>query len=71
MTVERRSRPARSEAEVREELERARSQVVGTAHALKRRLHDTWDVRQWVARRPGLTLGIAFAAGLVLGIRRR
>jgi hypothetical protein len=45
--------------------------VVDTAQALRRQLHDIWDVRQWVARRPGLTLGIAFTAGLWLGIRRR
>ena len=61
----------RSEAELREEIERARTQVVDTAQALRRQLHDIWDVRHWVARRPGLTLGIAFAAGLWLGIRRR
>jgi len=61
----------RSEAELREEIERTRTQVVDTAEALRRQLHDIWDVRQWVARRPGLTLGIAFAAGLWLGIRRR
>jgi ElaB/YqjD/DUF883 family membrane-anchored ribosome-binding protein len=61
----------RSEAELREELERTRTQVVGTAQALRRQLHDIRDPRQWVARRPWLTLGIAFAAGLWLGIRRR
>jgi ElaB/YqjD/DUF883 family membrane-anchored ribosome-binding protein len=61
----------RSGAELREEIERARTQVVDTAQALRRQLHDIWDVRQWVARRPALTLGIAFAAGLWLGIRRR
>ena len=69
MTLSRSS--PRSEAEVREEIERARTQVVDTAQALRRQLHDVWDVRQWVARRPALTLGIAFAAGLWLGIRRR
>ena len=62
---------AKSEAELREEIERARTQVVDTAQALRRQLHDIWDVRQLVARRPALTLGIAFAAGLWLGIRRR
>jgi ElaB/YqjD/DUF883 family membrane-anchored ribosome-binding protein len=62
---------AKSEAELREEIERTRTQVVDTAQALRRQLHDIWDVRHWVARRPGLTLGIAFAAGLWLGIRRR
>lgn len=60
-----------SEAQVREEIERARSQVVDTAQALRRQLHDIWDVRHWVARRPAVTLGIAFAAGLWLGFRRR
>jgi len=62
---------AKSEAELREEIERTRTQVVDTAQALRRQLHDIWDVRHWVARRPGLTLGFAFAAGLWLGIRRR
>lgn len=62
---------AKSEAELREEIERTRTQVVDTAQALRRQLHDIWDVRHWVARRPGITLGIAFAAGLWLGIRRR
>ena len=62
---------AKSEAELREEIERTRTQVVDTAQALRRQLHDIWDVRHWVARRPGLTLGIAFAAGLWLGTRRR
>lgn len=69
MTISR-STP-KTEAELREEIERARTQVVDTAQALRRQLHDISDVRHWVARRPGLTLGIAFAAGLWLGIRRR
>jgi ElaB/YqjD/DUF883 family membrane-anchored ribosome-binding protein len=64
------SRP-RTEAELREEIARARTQVADTAQALRRQLHDIWDVRQWVARRPGLSLGIAFGVGLWLGIRRR
>lgn len=61
----------RSEAEVREEIERTRTQVVDTAQALRRQLHDIRDVRYWVARRPYLSLGIAVAAGLWLGIKRR
>jgi hypothetical protein len=61
----------RTEAELREDIERARTQVVDTAQALRRQLHDIWDVRQWVSRRPGLTLGVAFLAGMWLGIRRR
>ncbi len=70
MTIARRGAPT-TEAQLREEIERARTQVVDTAHALRRQLDDIWDVRHWVARRPGLTLGVAFAAGLWLGIRRR
>lgn len=70
MTIARRTGP-QTEAEIREEIARARTQVVDTAQALRRQLHDIWDVRHWVARRPGLTLGVAFAAGLWLGIRRR
>ncbi len=70
MTIARRTGP-QTESEIREEIARARTQVVDTAQALRRQLHDIWDVRHWVARRPGLTLGVAFAAGLWLGIRRR
>jgi len=70
MTVEHDSRTP-TEAQLREEIERARVQVVGTAQALRQQLHDTWDPRHWVVRRPGLSLGIAFAVGLWLGIRRR
>jgi hypothetical protein len=61
----------RTEAELREDIERARTQVVDTAQALRRQLHDIWDPRHWVSRRPGLTLGVAFLAGVWLGIRRR
>ncbi|MGZ3445074.1 MAG: hypothetical protein ACXWLF_00875 [Myxococcaceae bacterium] len=68
MTIARRSP---TESELRAEIARSRTQVVGTARALRRQLHDIWDIRHWVARRPGLTLGIAFTAGLWLGIRRR
>ena len=70
MTIARHGAPT-TEAELRQEIARARTQVVDTAQALRRQLHDISDVRHWVARRPGLTLGIAFAAGLWLGIRRR
>ena len=64
------SRP-RTEAELREELARTRTQVADTAQALRQQFHDVWDVRQWVARRPYVSLGIAFGVGLWLGIRRR
>ena len=60
-----------SAAELREGIARSRMQVADTARTLRRQLHDIWDVRHWVARRPGLTLGIALTAGLWLGIRRR
>lgn len=60
-----------TEEELRENIARSRMQVADTARALGRQLHDIWDVRHWVSRRPGLTLGIAFTAGLWLGIRRR
>ena len=62
------SRP-KTEAELREEIARARTQVADTAQALKQQL-EVWDIRHWVARRPGLSLGIAFGVGLWLGIRR-
>lgn len=65
------ARHSPTESELRAEIDRSRTQVAGTARALRRQLHDIWDVRYWVGRRPGLTLGIAFTAGLWLGIRRR
>ena len=65
------ARHSPTESELRADIARSRTQVVGTARALRRQLHDIWDVRYWVVRRPGLTLGIAFTAGLWLGIRRR
>ena len=60
-----------TESELRAEIERTRTQVVGTAQALRRQLHDIRDVRYWVVHYPGPILGIAFIAGLWLGIRRR
>ena len=60
-----------TELELREEIARTRTQVMGTAQALRRQLHDIRDLRYWVGRHPGPFLGIAFIAGLWLGIRRR
>jgi hypothetical protein len=68
MTIERRA-PTPTEADMRAEIARARLQLVGTADALRRQFRETWDVRSWVRRRPGLTLCIAFGAGVWLGTR--
>ena len=70
MTLERPPQ-ATSEAMLREEIERTRAHLVDTASALRRRLRDSWRPQTWVRRHPGFTLGVAFAAGLWLGIRRR
>jgi hypothetical protein len=70
MTIEQRALPT-SEADMRAQIERARAQLVGTAGALRRELHDAWDPRAWVRRRPAVTLGLAFMAGVWLGTRRR
>jgi hypothetical protein len=49
----------------------AREKVALSANALQRQLTEATDWRQWVRRRPALTLALAFGLGLTLGRRRR
>jgi hypothetical protein len=57
---------ARAEADV----ERARERVVQSVEALREEVVRQTDWRRWVARRPGVFLGVAFALGCWLGARR-
>ncbi len=48
----------------------ARERVVRSVNALRTELDRRTDWHEWVARRPGTFLGIAFAMGFLLGQRR-
>ncbi len=62
--------PARSPAEVRAEIERAREQIQSSVVALRQEVAVAVDWRRWVRERPGLCIGTAFAIGFYLGSRR-
>jgi hypothetical protein len=51
------------------ELERARDKFSLSMSAVEREVAHTLDWREWVQRRPGLALGLAFAVGAFLGRR--
>lgn len=51
------------------ELERAREKFVLSMGAVERRVARTLDWREWMRRRPGLVLSLAFAVGAILGRR--
>jgi ElaB/YqjD/DUF883 family membrane-anchored ribosome-binding protein len=56
-------------AEVEDDIARTRDRVSRSVMALRQAVADQTDWREWVRRRPGLFLGAAFAAGLLLGSR--
>lgn len=56
---------ARSDAR----LELARGRLVHSMQTLRQEVVRTTDWRAWVGRRPGTFLGVAFALGLVAGLR--
>jgi hypothetical protein len=49
----------------------ARERVALSANALQRQLTEVTDWREWVRRKPVLTLGLAFGLGVTLGRGRR
>jgi ElaB/YqjD/DUF883 family membrane-anchored ribosome-binding protein len=49
------------------ELTRARDQLVVSMGALEKEITRTLDWRQWIRRRPGTALAIAFTIGLLIG----
>jgi hypothetical protein len=59
--------PATAEAE----LERLRARLQTSLGVLEHRLKDLRDWRAWIRRRPVPFLLGAFAAGVLLGLRRR
>lgn len=62
---------ARDPALVRAEadLARTRQQVARSITDLQREITRTIDWREWVRRKPGLAIGVAFSLGLLLGSR--
>lgn len=58
-------------AEARARLMAARQRTRGTLAVLRRELSERVDWRTWFRDHPELFLGAAFAAGFLLGSRRR
>lgn len=56
---------ARTEADIH----RAREKVVRSMIALKREIARTMDWREWVCRKPRLSMGLAFGLGFMLARR--
>ena len=52
-----------------EALARTRDRFVLSMSELEREVTRTLDWREWVRRRPGMALGLAFGLGLFLGRR--
>jgi hypothetical protein len=51
------------------ELEHARERFVVSMTAVEREIARSLDWRQWVRRKPGIALALAFALGVFLGRR--
>lgn len=60
----------RTVEEVRADLERARSQVVNSALAIRQEVALRTDWRAWVRQRPALCLAGAALIGFLIGSRR-
>jgi ElaB/YqjD/DUF883 family membrane-anchored ribosome-binding protein len=52
------------------ELEDARDRFSSSMTALERHVARSFDWREWVRRKPGTALALAFGLGLFLGRRR-
>jgi hypothetical protein len=65
------TKEGRSPDQVREEIHRARQELVSVASALQEEVAMRMDWREWIRRRPGLFLAGAFALGFWIGTRRR
>ena len=50
-------------------LARARDGVALSMSALQQEIRRTFDWREWVRRKPGMTLALAFGLGVLLGRR--
>jgi hypothetical protein len=60
----------RSPAALRAEIERTRAELATSVTELREQVTQATDWREWVRKRPLLTLGAAFMIGFLLGQRR-
>lgn len=60
----------RSPAALRAEIERTRAELATSVTELREQVSLAADWREWVRKRPLLTLGAAFMIGFMLGQRR-
>jgi len=60
----------RSPAALRAEIERTRAELATSVTELREQVTQVTDWREWVRKRPLLTLGAAFMIGFLLGQRR-
>jgi ElaB/YqjD/DUF883 family membrane-anchored ribosome-binding protein len=60
----------RSPAALRAEIERTRAELATSVTELREQVSQAADWREWVRKRPVLTLGTAFMIGFLLGQRR-
>jgi len=60
----------RTPAELRAEIERTRADLITSVSALREEVAARADWREWVRRRPLMSVGIAFTVGYLLGERR-
>jgi ElaB/YqjD/DUF883 family membrane-anchored ribosome-binding protein len=60
----------RTPAAVRAEIERTRAELATSVTALREQVSQAADWREWVRKRPLLTIGAAFMIGFLLGQRR-
>jgi ElaB/YqjD/DUF883 family membrane-anchored ribosome-binding protein len=60
----------RNPAALRAEIERTRAELATSVTELREQVTQAADWREWVRKRPLLTLGAAFMLGFLLGQRR-
>lgn len=60
----------RNPAALRAEIERTRAELATSVTALREQVTQATDWREWVRKRPLLTVGAAFMIGFLLGQRR-
>lgn len=63
-------RESRTPAELRAEIERTRADLMISVTALREEVAARADWREWVRRRPLVSVGLAFTLGYLLGERR-
>jgi ElaB/YqjD/DUF883 family membrane-anchored ribosome-binding protein len=60
----------RTPEQLRAEIERTRADLIVSVSALREEVAARTDWREWVRRRPLMSVGIAFTIGFLLGERR-